>query len=140
MNELNRITGAVVGAALRIHTGLGPGLVESIYETIMARDLNRMGLMVERQRAVSFDFEGLWFDNAFRLDLLVENAVIVEVKSHSSITAAHEKQLLTYLRLLDLRVGLILNFGAPLMKEGIKRVVNAFADSPRGSAAAAPSA
>jgi GxxExxY protein len=128
MNELNGITGVIVGAALRIHTKLGSGLMESIYETVLARDLARLGLMVERQKAMSFDFEGLWFENAFRLDLLVEGSVIVELKSQPLITAAHEKQLLTYLRLLDLRVGLLLNFGAPMMKEGIKRVVNGFQD------------
>lgn len=122
--ELNLITGRIVDAAVRIHSTLGPGLVESVYEKILARDLVRNGLHVERQKWQSFEFEGLLFEDAFRPDLVVQNAVVVEVKSVSSIPAAHEKQLLTYLRLLDLRVGLLLNFGAPLMKDGIRRLVN----------------
>lgn len=90
----------------------------------MARDLVRNGLHVDRQKWHSFEFDGLLFEDACRPDLVVENAVVVEVKSVSSIPAAHEKQLLTYLRLLDLRVGLLLNFGAPLMKDDIRRLVN----------------
>jgi GxxExxY protein len=124
VTELNLITGEVVHTALRIHQKLGPGLLESVYETILARDLARKGLTVERQKAISFDFDGLWFEDAFRVDLIVERAVIIEVKSVTAFAAAHEKQLLTYLRLLDYRVGLLLNFGAALMKDGIKRIVH----------------
>ena len=124
MKELNLITGEVVHTALRIHSKLGPGLLESVYESILARDLDRKGLTVERQKAISFDFDGLWFGDAFRVDLIVERAVVIEVKSVAAFAPAHEKQLLTYLRLLDYRVGLLLNFGAPLMKDGIKRMVH----------------
>jgi iron complex transport system substrate-binding protein len=124
MNELNQITGQIVNAAFRIHFKLGPGLLESAYETILARDLARLGLEVERQKAVSFDYEGLWFEDAFRVDLVVERCVVVEVKSAVALAAAHRKQLLTYLRLLDYRVGLLINFGAPFIKEGIHRIVN----------------
>ena len=123
MTELNSITAEIVHAALRLHKALGPGLLESIYETVLARDLARHGLMVERQKPISFDFEGLWFDNAFRLDLLVNNAVIVEVKSLPALALTHEKQLLTYLRLGRYPLGLLLNFGAPLMKDGIRRLI-----------------
>ena len=124
MNELNNITGRIVDAAFRVHSKLGPGLMESVYETVLSRDLASSGLRVDRQRTISFDFEGLWFEDAYRVDLVVENAVAVEVKSVAAILPRHHQQLLTYLRLLDYRVGLLLNFGAPVMKEGIKRIAN----------------
>ena len=131
MNDLNGITGVIVDAAFRIHTTLGPGLMESVYETILARDLARRGLGVERQRTISFDFEGLWFEDACRVDLIVERCVAVEIKSTATFLPRHGQQLLTYIRLLDYRVGLLLNFGAPLMKDGIKRVANNIRSSDR---------
>lgn len=124
MTDLNSLTGAVVDSAFRIHDKVGPGLMETIYETILYRDLVRRGLRVERQKSISFDFEGLWFEDACRADLVVERAVIVEVKSVAALHPQHHKQLLTYLRLLDCRIGLILNFGAALMKDGIARIAN----------------
>jgi iron complex transport system substrate-binding protein len=124
--ELNAITSAAVSAALRIHAVLGPGLMESVYEAVLARDLVRNGFRVERQKEVSFSFEGLRFENALKVDLLIEHAVVIELKSVAAITAVHEKQLLTYVKLLDVRLGLLLNFGAPLMKDGIKRVINGY--------------
>lgn len=124
MDNLNQISGAIVGAAFRIHTRLGPGLLESVYETVLARDLTRAGLFVERQKYISFDFEGLWFENAFCVDLVIERAVLVEVKSAKAVIDRDYKQLLTYLKLMDLRLGLLLNFGAARIKEGIKRVIN----------------
>jgi iron complex transport system substrate-binding protein len=105
--------------------------MESVYETILARDLARRGLAVERQRTISFDFEGLWFEDACRVDLVVERSVAVEIKSSVTILPRHGQQLLTYLRLLDYRVGLLLNFGAPLMKDGIKRIANNIRSSDR---------
>ena len=123
-NDLNRVTGVIVDAAFRIHSTLGPGLMEHVYENILARDLRRRGLGVERQWSISFDFEGLWFEDACRVDLVVERCVVVEIKSVATILARHHKQVLTYLRLLDYRVGLLLNFGAPTMKDGIKRIVH----------------
>ena len=123
-NELNRITGVIVDSAFRIHSSLGPGLMERVYETILARDLRRRGLGVERQWSISFDFEGLWFEDACRVDLVVERCVVVEIKSVATILARHHNQVLTYLRLLDYRVGLLLNFGAPTMKDGIKRIAH----------------
>lgn len=124
MEDLNRITGIATDLAFRIHSALGPGLLESVYQKILARDLIRVGCDVKVQQWVSFEFEGMRFENAFRADLVINNAVVVEVKSVQSLDPVHMKQLLTYLRLLDMRVGLVLNFGAPLMKDGIKRVVN----------------
>ena len=124
MNDLNRITGVIVDSAFRIHSTLGPGLMEHVYESILARDLARRGVGIERQRSISFDFEGLWFEDACRVDLIVERCVVVEIKSVATILPRHHKQVLTYLRLLDYRVGLLLNFGAPTMKDGIKRIVH----------------
>jgi iron complex transport system substrate-binding protein len=122
--ELNEITGEIVTTSISIHSSLGPGLLESVYKTILARDLGRKGFDVECEKWISFDYEGLWFENAFRADLIVERSVVIEVKSADAIAAVHEKQLMTYLRLLDYRVGLLLNFGAALMKHGIRRIVN----------------
>lgn len=124
VDNLNRITGVIVDSAYRIHSKLGPGLMESVYESILSRDLARLGLIIERQKSLSFDFEGLWFDDACRADLIIERCVVVEIKSTASILPRHHKQLLTYMRILDYRVGLLLNFGAATMKEGIKRVAN----------------
>jgi iron complex transport system substrate-binding protein len=127
--ELDEITASVVDAALGIHRGLGPGLLESVYEVTLAATLARRGFRVERQLPISFCFEGIEFEQVFRLDLLVEQRVVVEVKSVEHLARVHPKQVLTYLRLMNLRVGLLLNFGAGTMKEGIKRVVNDLAPS-----------
>jgi GxxExxY protein len=125
-NFLNAVTGEVVNAAVRIHMKLGPGLLESVYESLLARELAIKGLHIERQKAISIDFEGMSFPNAFTPDLIIENAVVVEVKSIAAFKDVHEKQLLTYIQLLDYRVGLLLNFGLPVMRDGIKRMVNNF--------------
>lgn len=121
---LDDVTGAIVDAAYGLHRGLGPGLLESVYETVLARDLQRRGLVVERQKSASFEYQGMLFENAFRLDLLVEGRVAVEIKSVERLAPQAYKQLLTYLRLLDLPVGLLVNFGAPTLKAGLHRVVN----------------
>ena len=121
---LDEITGAIVDTAYKIHVALGPGLLESVYELVLARHLARQGFLVERQRAVSFDYDGLHFEDAFRVDLVIDNRVIVEIKSVERPSPVHSKQLLTYLRLLHLPVGLLINFGAPTLKEGLRRVVN----------------
>lgn len=126
MLEINSITGAIVDSAVRIHARLGPGLLETVYETVLSRDLIRRGFEVERQKVISFTFEELHFEHAGRCDLLVNQTIVVEVKSASKIITLHEQQLLTYLRLLNCRVGLILNFGAPLMKDGLKRIINGY--------------
>ena len=122
--QLEKITGAIIEASILIHRRLGPGVFESVYETVLASMLARQGLNIERQRLVGFTFDDMRFDQGFRIDLLVEGCVIVEVKSVDRVVAAHRKQLLTYLRLTNLRVGLLLNFGAETMKEGVTRVVN----------------
>ena len=124
MKKLDEITEQIIGSAIKLHQTLGPGLLESVYEMILARDLERAGLQVERQKSVSFAYDGLWFDDAFRVDLLVEGTIVVELKSVETVAPVHSKQLLTYLRLLDLPVGLLLNFGATTLKDGLHRVVN----------------
>jgi iron complex transport system substrate-binding protein len=121
---LDEVTGEIVDAAYKIHVGLGPGLLESVYEVVLAAELERRGLSVERQRPVSFQFDGITFDEGFRVDLLVDERVVVELKSVETLAPVHSKQLLTYLKLLDLEVGLLINFGAPTLKEGLHRIVN----------------
>jgi iron complex transport system substrate-binding protein len=121
---LDEITGAIVDAAYKLHVALGPGLLESVYELILARHLARQQFHVERQRSVSFEFDGLRFGDAFRVDLLVDGRVVVEIKSVEQNAPVHSKQLLTYLRLMRLPVGLLINFGAPTLKEGLHRIVN----------------
>jgi iron complex transport system substrate-binding protein len=124
MNGLNQVSGQIVDAAFHIHSKLGPGLLESVYEVILAHELGKRGLKVERQKPVPIEFEGIRFDEGFRADLIVEAAVVVELKSVEELSRVHAKQLLTYLRLLDYRLGLLINFGAPVLRDGIRRVVN----------------
>jgi len=122
--ETNDITGMIIDAAFKIHVGLGPGLIESVYEVVLARALERNGLKVERQKDVTFNYDGMVFIDGFRVDLLVEETVVVELKSVEKLAPVHHKQVLTYLRLMDLRIGLLINFGAPTLKEGLKRIAN----------------
>ena len=129
MNE-NQIAKEVVDAAVRIHTNLGPGLLESVYEAVLARELERRGLSVERQVPIPIEYEGLRFDEGFRADIIVEGKVILELKSLEQLAKVHHKQLFTYLKLADKRLGLLLNFGADIMKEGIKRIANGMEDAP----------
>jgi iron complex transport system substrate-binding protein len=122
--ELNEITSEIIKASIQIHKDLGPGLIESVYEAVLEKVLLKNGLVVERQKPISFDYDGIHFTDGFKVDLLVENRVVVELKSIEKLAPVHSKQLLTYLRLLQLRVGLLINFGAPTIKEGLQRVIN----------------
>jgi GxxExxY protein len=124
MADLDDITGAIVDASLRIHRELGPGMFESVYEGVLARAMERRGFSVARQHPVSFEFDGMQFRDGFRVDLLVEHQIVVEIKSVERLTAVHGKQLLTYLRLMHLPVGLLINFNGATLKEGLKRVIN----------------
>ena len=124
MDGLDDITGAIVHQSLRIHRDVGPGLLESVYEALLAGALERRGLLVERQAVIRFEYDGILFDEGFRADLLVERRVIVELKSVERLARVHPKQLLTYLRLAGLQAGLLINFGAATLKEGLHRVVN----------------
>ena len=124
VKELDDITGEIVDAALKIHQGLGPGLLESVYESVLSKALEKRGLKVERQKPISFVYDEMPFDDGFRVDLLVADRVVVELKSVEKLAPVHGKQLLTYLRLMNLPVGLLLNFGAATLKEGLHRIVN----------------
>ncbi len=124
--ERDPVTAQIVDAAYQLHVALGPGLLETVYEAILARDLERRGMKVERQKSLSFEYDGMMFEDALRTDLLVDDRVIVEIKSVERILPVHPKQVLTYLRLLNLQVGLLVNFGAPTMKEGLHRIVNGY--------------
>ncbi len=120
----NEIAREIVDAAYKIHTTLGPGLLESVYETVLSAELRKRGLSVERQQAIPVVYEGERVDLGFRADLVVEKKVIVEIKSVEAVNPVHHKQLLTYLRLADKRLGLLINFNVALIKQGIKRIVN----------------
>jgi len=120
----NEIGTICIAAAIDVHRHLGPGLFESVYEIVLAHELRERGLKVERQVPISIVYKGISFDEAFRADLVVEDKVIIELKSVTQISRAHRKQIQTYLRLTDLKLGYIFNFGAALMKEGIVRAVN----------------
>ena len=122
--NVEELSAMVVDAAFHIHKGLGPGLLESVYETVLARSLNKRRLAVERQRVISFEYDGMRFEDGLRVDLLVEGRLIIELKSVENFAPVHAKQVLTYLRLLQLPLGLLINFGAPTFKEGVKRIVN----------------
>lgn len=124
MKELDDITGATVDAALKIHVELGPGLLESVYEVVLARALEKRGFQVERQKVVRFAYDGMVFEDGFRTDLLVEGCVVVELKSVEKLAPVHSKQVLTYLRLMNLPIGLPINFGAARLKDGLHRIVN----------------
>lgn len=114
----------VLDAAFAVHTGIGSGLLESVYEVVLAHELRKRGVIVERQKAIGIRYDGLVFEEGFRADLVVEASVIVELKSVEALSAVHGKQLLTQLRLSGMKLGLLINFGETHLKNGIKRVVN----------------
>ena len=120
----NEIAKRVVDAAYQVHTRLGPGLLESVYEVVLDHELKRRGLGSARQVPVAVEYDGIRFDEGFRADVIVEGKVILELKSIETVANVHKKQLLTYLRLTDKKLGLLINFGAALIRDGISRVVN----------------
>ena len=120
----NEIAKRIIDAAMTVHRKLGPGLLESVYEKTLAYELAKPGLSVKVQVPIPIKYDEMVFDNAFKADLIVEEKVIVELKSVEIIQPVHKKQLLTYLRLSDKRLGLLINFGSALLKDGISRVVN----------------
>jgi iron complex transport system substrate-binding protein len=124
MRELDDITGGIVDASFHIHRDMGPGLLESVYEAVLAKALGKRGFQVERQVAIRFEYKGMVFEEGFRADLLVDNRVIVELKSVERLAPVHSKQLLTYLKLTNTPVGLLINFGAATLREGLHRIVN----------------
>lgn len=120
----NEIAAEVVDSAYKVHVSLGPGLLESVYEIVLDHELKKRGLMVARQVGIPIRYESIMFEEAFRADLVVEDKLIVEIKSIEKVAGVHKKQLLTYLRLTNKRLGLLINFGEELIKDGINRVVN----------------
>ena len=120
----NEISKVVVDAAIQVHRTLGSGLFESVYEIVFAYELEKRGLKVKRQVPISIKYDGLKFDEGFRADIIVEEKVVLELKSVEKLSASHRKQIQTYLRLTGLKLGFLLNFGASLMKDGIVRAVN----------------
>jgi GxxExxY protein len=124
MRDIDRITRDVIDVAIRLHKSLGPGLLETVYETLLAAKLEEAGYHVARQRLIDIEFEGIRFEAAFRADIIVNDQLILEIKSVEKLNPVHAKQLLTYLRLTNQPVGLLINFGGVTLKEGIKRLVN----------------
>ena len=123
--NLDDITGEIINAAYKLHTHLGPGLLESVYELVLARDLERRGFRVRPSSHKSpFDYDGLHFNDVLRIDLIGRISCVVEIKSVEKLLPVHPKQLLTYLRLLNFPVGLLINFGGSTLKDGLQRIVN----------------
>jgi GxxExxY protein len=121
--DLERLGSAVVSAGLKVHRTLGPGLLESAYEHCLAHELQSRGLRLQRQLAIPITYEGLKLDAGYRLDLLVENVIVIEVKAIEALTRLHDAQVLTYLRLSGRRLGFLMNFNVELFKHGVKRLV-----------------
>lgn len=124
MKNVEELSAVIVDCGYQLHRQLGPGLLESVYEVVLTKMLEQRGLCIERQKPIPIEFSGLRFDEGFRADLLVEGLVLVELKSVEHFVPVHGKQVLTYLRLLNLPLGLLINFGAATFKEGVKRIVN----------------
>lgn len=124
--EEDRLAHVTVDACVQLHRALGPGLLESVYERILAHELEQRGCRVVRQAIIPVTYRGITFEEGFRADLLVNNRLIIELKSIEKLLPVHKKQVLTYLRLTNLRLGLLVNFGEELMKTGIHRIINNF--------------
>lgn len=124
--RINFLTEKIIGCAIEVHKAIGPGSLESAYEECLCYELAQNGLKFERQIPLPVVYKGVKLDCGYKLDVIVEDTIIIELKAVDRIIAIHEAQLLSYLRMLDLRVGLILNFHSSVLKEGIKRIVNRF--------------
>ena len=138
--ELNVISGMIVDTALKVHREVGPGLLESVYEVVLADELSRMGLHVQRQVPIPILFNGREFEVGYRADLLVEDQIVVELKSLEQLARVHKKQVLTYLRLSRKPLGLLINFGGEFLKGNIVRLVNGLDETVQDSAFSASSA
>jgi GxxExxY protein len=124
MSDIEKLAALAIDCGYRIHHDLGPGLLESVYETLLAAKLTQAGVNVERQKPVDFEYEGVRIRAGFRADLLIDSRLVVEVKSMERLAAVHARQVLTYLRLLDLPLGLLMNFGGVTYREGLRRIMN----------------
>ena len=134
-SDLNKITEAIIGAAIEVHRQLGPGLLESAYQECLCKELSLRGVFFERERPLQLEYKGLDLECGYRLDILVANSVVVEIKSVETLAPVHEAQLITYLKLGGWKVGLLINFNVAVLKDGIRRRVLKFEEqSPRHSA------
>jgi GxxExxY protein len=140
--EINEITKEIIGAAIEVHKALGPGLLESVYEVCLVYELGKRGLRVEAQKSIPVVYGEIQIEVAYRVDLVVEECVLVEIKAVQKLEHIHEAQLLTYLRMTGAPVGLLINFNVPVLRAGIQRVVNGFREHmvarPEGQAPPAP--
>jgi GxxExxY protein len=127
-DRLDQITGGIIGAAIEVHKALGPGLLESAYEACLAYELRQLGYKVEQQKPLPVVYKDVKLDCGYRLDLMVDDGVIVEIKAMEQLAPIHDAQVISYLRLADQRVGLLINFHVQLLKNGVKRIVNNFPD------------
>jgi len=130
----DEITEKIIGACIEIHKVIGPGLLESAYEECLCFELSKAGLIFERQKPLPVVYKSVRLDCGYRLDLVVENCVVVELKAVENLMAVHEAQVLTYLKLSGLHVGLLINFNVPVLKQGVKRIVNNFLETSSSSA------
>ena len=128
-DRLDSITRRIIGAAIEVHRHLGPGLLESAYETCLAYELREIGLQVEQQKPLPITYKNVKLDCGYRLDLVIEDSVVIEIKAIEKLAPIHDAQLLSYLRIADKRVGLIVNFHVRVLKNGLKRIVNEYPDS-----------
>jgi GxxExxY protein len=128
-DKLDQITRRIIGAAIEVHKTVRPGLLESAYEACLAFELRQLGLKVEEQKPLPVVYKGVSLDCGYRLDLVVENSVIVEIKAVDQLAPIHDAQLLSYFRISGKRVGLLINFHTRMLKDGLKRIVNEFPDS-----------
>ena len=133
--ETNEVTGQIIDAAIKVHTALGPGLLESAYEVCLAHELRQRGMKVQTQVVLPIQYQGLNLDAGYRIDLLVEDIVIVELKAVERMLPLYDAQILSYLRLRRLEVGLLINFNVVKLKEGLKRIVNNYSGQPPRSSA-----
>jgi GxxExxY protein len=120
--EINKITETIIGAAIEVHRHLGPGLLESAYQACLAQELDLRGLAFEPEKPLPLEYKGVKLDCGYRLDFLVEQAVVVELKTVEALQSIHEAQLLTYLKLTGCKIGLLINFNVPILKQGLKRL------------------
>jgi GxxExxY protein len=120
---INELSGVIIDAAYDVHTRLGPGMLESVYEKCMCIALEKRGVAHERQKRISLEYDGMRIEDAFRIDLIVENAIVIELKTVEVVLPLHEAQLLTYLRLTSYRLGLLINFNVPRIRDGIRRMI-----------------
>ena len=130
MMDIEKVAQHAIEQGLKIHRDLGPGMLESLYESVLSTQLLRSGISVERQKPITIEYAGIVYADSFRIDLLLEDKLIIEVKSVEQLAPIHTRQILTYLRMARLPLGLLMNFGAPTFREGLKRVVNNYTAPP----------